>query len=208
MLAPLRKKFLRANHVPYIAKFLRKAITRRSLLETKYLKTKPQTDLKLHKKCRKNFCSKLYKRKRRKLYESLDMKKVLDSNEFWKTVKPFLSDVNTIFSQISIAKNKRIISEDLDLSKEFSTVFNDAVRSVIVKADEYYLSDKENLSDPVEIVIRKFENPSVQAIKQNISVNQDFYFSNTEVSDVLKESTALNNKENGTFGKIPTKRLK
>ena len=75
-------------------------------------------------------------------------------------------------------------------------------------ADEYYLSDKENLSDPVEIVIRKFENPSVQAIKQNISVNQDFYFSNTEVSDILKESTALNNKENGTFGKIPTKRLK
>ena len=136
------------------------------------------------------------------------MKKVLDSNEFWKTVKPFLSDVNTIFSQISIAKNKRITSEDLGLSKEFSTVFNDAVRSVNVKADEYYLSDKENLSDPVEIVIRKLENPSVQAIKQNISVNQDFYFSNTEVSDILKESAALNNKENGTFGKIPTKRLK
>ena len=30
----------------------------------------------------------------------------------------------------------------------------------------------ENLSDPVEIAIRNFENyPSVQAIKQNISVN-------------------------------------
>ena len=29
---------------------------------------------------------------------------------------------------------------------------------------------------------------------QNISVNQDFYFSNTEVSDILKDFTALNNK--------------
>ena len=67
----------------------------------------------------------------------------------------------------------------------------------------------ENLSNPVDIAIRKFENyPSVQVIKENISVNKDFHFSNTEVSDVLKESTALSNKKNGTFGNIPTKLLK
>ena len=60
----------------------------------------------------------------------------------------------------------------------------------------------------VEIAIRKFENhPSVQAIKQNIWVNQDFYFSNTEVRDTLKETTTLNNKKNGAFGNISMKRL-
>ena len=48
--APLRKKFFRANHALYITKTLRKAIKRRSQLETKYLKTKTQTDLKLYKK--------------------------------------------------------------------------------------------------------------------------------------------------------------
>ena len=95
--APLRKKFLRANHAPYIAKTLRKAIMRRSQLETKYLKTKIQTDLKLYKK-HKNFCSKLYKRERRKYYESLDMKNVLDSKEFWKTMRPFLSDKNNFLT--------------------------------------------------------------------------------------------------------------
>ena len=59
------------------------------------------------------------------------------------------------------------------------------------------------------IAIRNLENhPSVQAIKQNISVNQDFYFSKTEVRDILKETVALNNKKNGTFGNIPTKLLK
>ena len=78
-----------------------------------------------------------------------------------------------------------------------------------VEPDEYVLSDIENLSNPVDIAIEKFENhPSVQAIKQNISVNKDFHFSNTEVSDILKETTALNNKKNGTFGNIPTKLLK
>ena len=94
------------------------------------------------------------------------------------------------------------------MSEEFSTFFEDAVRSLNVEPDEYFLSDTENLSKLVDIAIRMFENHiSVKAIKQNISVNKDFHFSNTEVSDILKETTALNNKKNGTFGNIPTKLL-
>ena len=158
---------------------------RSSQLETKYLKTKTQTNLKLYKK-HQNFCSKLYQKERRKYYESLDWKNVLDSKEFWKTMRPFLSDKNTVFSQISIQKNNRVISDDSDLSEELSTFFEDPVRSLNVKPDEFYLSDTENLSDPVENAIRKFENHlSVQSIKQNIPANQDFYFSNTEVMDIL-----------------------
>ena len=172
---------------------------RRSQLETKYLKTKTRTDLKLYKK-HKNFFSKLCKRERR-YCESLDMKNVLDS--FWKTMRPFLSDKNTVFSQIIIEKNNRIISDDFDLSEEFSTFFEGALRSLNVKPDKRYLSDTENLSNSIEITIRKFENhPSVQAIKQSILVNQDFYFSDTEVSDILKETTVLNNKKNGTLKEV------
>ena len=73
-----------------------------------------------------------------------------------------------------------------------------------VEPDEYYLRNTENLSNPVDIAIRKLENhPRVQAMKQNILVNQDFYFSNTEVRDILKEITAF-----GTFGNITVKLLK
>ena len=171
--APLRKKLFRANHAPYISKTLNNVIMHRSQLETKYLKTKTQTNLSLYKK-HKNFCSKLSKRERRKYYESLDMKNVLYSKEFQKTTRPFLSDKNTVFLQISIEKNIYIYLMTLICLKSF---FEDTVRSLNVKPDEYYLSDTDNLSNPVEIAIRKFENhPSVQAIKENISVNQDFYF--------------------------------
>ena len=117
--APLKKKLLRANHAPYITKTLRKAIIRRSQLETKYLKTKTQTNL--YKKD-ENFCSKLYKR---------------GSTKFWKTMGPFLSDKNTVFSQISIEKKNRTISDDFDLSEEFNTFFEDAVRLLNVEPDEY-----------------------------------------------------------------------
>ena len=86
------------------------------------------------------------------------MENVLDSKTFWKTMRPFLSDKNTVFSQISTEKTNRIISDDFDLSEELSTFFEDSVRSLSVKPDEYYLSDTENLSDPVEITVRKIEN--------------------------------------------------
>ena len=76
---------------------LRKTIAHRSQIETKYLKTKTQTDLKLYKK-HKNFCSKLYKKERRKYYETLDMKNILDSKKFWKTIEPFLSDKNSFLT--------------------------------------------------------------------------------------------------------------
>ena len=53
-------------------------------------------------------------------------------------------------------------SDNLDLSEKFSTLFEDAVRSLNVKPDEYYLIETENLSYPVEIAVRKLENnPSV-----------------------------------------------
>ena len=95
------------------------------------------------------------------------------------------------------------------MSEEVSFFIEDAGRSLNVEPDKYYLGDTEKLSNAIKVAIGKFENhPSVQAIKQNISVNKDFYFSNTEVSDIFKETTALNNTKNGTFGNILTKLLK
>ena len=49
-------------NAPYITKTLRKTIMRKFQLETKHLKTKTQTDLKLYKK-HKNFWSKFSKGK-------------------------------------------------------------------------------------------------------------------------------------------------
>ena len=63
--APLKKKILRANHVPYVTKVLRKVMMRRSDLESKYVKNKTSENLKSYKKQR-NFCSKLYKKERKK----------------------------------------------------------------------------------------------------------------------------------------------
>ena len=47
--------------------------------------------------------------------------KSFGSKEFWKTMGPFSSDKNTVFSQINIEKNNQIKSDDFDLSENFRT---------------------------------------------------------------------------------------
>ena len=63
--APIKKKVLRANHKNYMTKDLRKAIMKRSELETKFCRTKNPMDQAAYKKQR-NFGSRLYKRERKK----------------------------------------------------------------------------------------------------------------------------------------------
>ena len=48
------------------------------------------------------------------------MKNVMDNKEFWKTMRSFSSDKNSIFLQISIEKNKLVISDESDFSEELS----------------------------------------------------------------------------------------
>ena len=69
--APVRKKLVRANQVPYMTKALRKAIMKRSELETKYFRLKTNDTLKAYKK--QNYCSRLYKKERKKFFENLNL---------------------------------------------------------------------------------------------------------------------------------------
>ena len=86
--APLKKKYIRANHAPYMTKILRKAMMKRSELESRYYKTRLMSDKEIYKK-QKNFVSKLYKKERKNYYKNLDLKIFTDNKKFWKNIKPF-----------------------------------------------------------------------------------------------------------------------
>ena len=63
--APVKKRNVGANEVPYMIKTLRKAIMTRSRLQNKYHKLKTDECLQSFKRQR-NFCNRLYKRERKK----------------------------------------------------------------------------------------------------------------------------------------------
>ena len=64
----------RATEVPYMTKTLRKAIANRSRLENRYYCLKTEESKICYKK-QKNYCSRLYKKERKKFYENLDQQK-------------------------------------------------------------------------------------------------------------------------------------
>ena len=80
---PLKKKFLRANHTPYMTKSLRKTNLRLSELESKYLKNRTIENKAKYKK-QNNICSKLYKKERKKFYSNLELNQITDNKRFSK----------------------------------------------------------------------------------------------------------------------------
>ena len=137
-----------------MTKALRKAIMKRSELESKCVKNKTSENLKSYKKQR-NFCSKLYKKERKKSYERLDLNNATDNKKFWKTVKPFLSDKITTFPQGTLVENDEIFSDESKVADSFSNFIENALHSLGIKTNEYS-NDNYSLKNPVEIAIGKY----------------------------------------------------
>ena len=101
-----------------------------------------------------------------------------------------------------------IISNNEKKLEEFNSFFENTVKSLNIKLSNLILGDITNLSNPVEIAIKKFENnPSVQIIKNNINVGQALNFKQIELNDIIKEIKNLDDNENGTFTNISSKQL-
>ena len=154
--APFKKKLIRANHAPYMTKALRKAIMRRSELRNKYLKKKTPESLRSYKK-QKNFCSKFYKKERKRFYNNINLTDIDDNKQFWKTVKPFLSDKGAHTSKISLNFDEKIISDDSKVSEIFSDFFEGTIKELGIKGIPYFIESASDDKDHPSIVkIREF----------------------------------------------------
>ena len=84
-------------------------------MENQYYKNKSDTNLRVYKR-QKNYCSRLYKKERKKYYASLDIKKVTDNKKFWKTMKPFFSDKGAGKTDIILIEGDKIIQADSEIA--------------------------------------------------------------------------------------------
>ena len=100
-----------------------------------------------------------------------------DSKQYWKTVKPFLSDKVTTFPKISMVEKGEKISDEFKVPKPFSNFFENAIRSLDIKANEQS-QENHDLKSPAEIAIKEFEqHPSKNLINKNITNSESFHFS-------------------------------
>ena len=205
--APLKKKVLRANDKPYMTKTLRKAIMRRSALQNRYYRDRLPETKKAYKKQR-NYTNKLLKKEKKRYFSNINMNNYTDNKKFWYTVKPLFSNYNGGSQKITLVKDDKIISNDEEVARTFNRFFIDSVNSLHIE-NNVLLNGTENLIDPLEIALKKFEShPSIIEIKEKVFVEAKFSFSKVTISDIEIEIRHLNIKKASTFLNISAKQLK
>ena len=91
-----------------------------------YLKNRTIENKSKHKK-QKNFCSKLYKKERKKFNSNLELNQITDNKRFWKAIKPLISAKCIQSSSIILINNENVISDYFKLAQTFNNYFKSAV---------------------------------------------------------------------------------
>ena len=89
-------------------------------------KTNRKKNFKAYKK-QKNFCSRLYKKERKRFFNNLNPSFVTDNKLFWKTIKPFFSNMGNYRSRIKLVEKDEVLQDDDLIAKELNKFFKNAV---------------------------------------------------------------------------------
>ena len=130
-------------------------------------------------KKQKNYCSRLYKKERKKFFNNLNTSFVNDNKLFWKTVKPFFSNKGSFGNKIKLVENDEVWHDDSKIAEEMNNFFKNAVSTLDIKENSFIINhDNSHITDPVEKAIEKYKfHPSILLIKEKTkSVADSFDF--------------------------------
>ena len=188
-------------------KSLKKAIMKRSSLRNIFVKNKTDTNRIVYIKQR-NYCVSLLRKNIKDHYANLNEGNVADNKQFWRAVKPLLSDKVKSSEKITLVEGEEIINEDGENVEILNTFFSNAIKTL--KITEYQETDSlaSNISYPIFKVILKYRNhPSIVANK-NLNKGSRFDFSRVSVQDVVKEIKKLSTRKATQYTDLPVKILK
>ena len=107
----------------------------------------------------------------------MNIKDIIDSKKFWKTVKPLVSDKCNVSNKINLMENDNIVSDDYEIAETFKIFFEKAVKNLNVLGDSNSLSPNFHLDNPVDVAVEKFkDHPSITLIKSSVNVSSNFFF--------------------------------
>ena len=155
-----------------------------------------------------NFCSRLYKRERRKFYNNLDLKDFTDNKRFWTAIKPFLSEKGNLSKKINLKEGNTIISHGSEVAEILNTYFSESVNSLKIQENKFIVNSANHILNSVDKALYKFQShPSILKIKEMVKGNK-FRFSNLTQDDLVREINNLNPTKANTSNNIPVKNLK
>ena len=206
--APLKKKYLRANHSNFVAKELSKAIINRSRLRNQFLKSR-SVECRMEYNKQRNICVALPRKTKRKYYEDLRLSDVNDNQKFWKTVNPLFGNKIKSESQIALAEGNNLVTDDKVLAKTFNKFFVNVAATLGIKYEKFssnYHSTNCNLD---QLIIRYNDHPSILAIKNKCTeLNSTFTFTKVDKEQISIAIKRLDTKKVSKSKNIPLRIIK
>ena len=147
---------------------LRKVIIKRSYLEKVYFKKNSLIKFKKQKPS----CTRLYKKERKKYFESVISRRISDNKSIWKNM--FFSEKRNISNNITLVDNKEnTIFEDHLVSEELNKFLENATRGLEINENSCIIDTDSNEINSVEKAINKYRNhTSVLLIKSRLKIFQ------------------------------------
>ena len=149
---PRKKRYARGNQMPFFTKDFSKEIMTRSRPRNKYLKNRNEENRAIYVKQR-NYCVSLPQKSKKKYYENLNERNLMDNKLFWKKIKPSFSDKIISRDRIHLTENGEVVKTELETAETLNIVFGNVIKKIMIpKYSEY---------DPP---IDRVENRAIRAI--------------------------------------------
>ena len=93
-------------------------------------------------------------------------KKVIDNKQFWKTIKPLISDKPISRDRINLIENKEIVKSESETVQIFNKFFSNIAKNLCIPVYNDFDPIIENMKGLVLKAVLKYKNrPSILAIR-------------------------------------------
>ena len=189
--APCKKNHVRGNQMTFFNKDLSKAIMTRTKLRNIFLQNRSEEN-KIRYKKQRNFCVSLLKETKKRYYENLNEKSVVNNKLFWKNIKPFLSNKVSGKDEIHLLENNELVKTDLETAE----ILNDFFSNVVQTLDISRISNEEQFINCIEdrtlkAVLKYRKHPSIVAIRNKCKNKVSFSFVGFDKKEIEKEILKL-----------------
>ena len=164
---------------------------------------------KIRYKKQKKFCVSLLRKPKKKYYENLNEKSVVENKLFWKNVKPFLSDKVSSKDKIHLLENNEVVKTDLETAEVLNNLFSNVVQNLNISR----ISNEEQFINCIEdrtlkAILKYRKHLSIVAIRNKCKNKGSFSFVGVDKKEIEKEILKLDANKASQNSDIPIKLLK
>jgi hypothetical protein len=201
--APLKSKTITKVSPPFMNGDLRKSIYKKCMLRNKYYKQRTAYNWEKY-KAQRNLVTSI---RRRSIREYFQRNTTTIDNNFWKTMKPFLSNKRAVGNDdIILREGEELLTNKVEVCNTFNDFYTTIVSSIGFDDTIPRYVPPQNL---LSYILCKYRNhPSIEKIMLNHDTQKTFAFYSTTENEVSRIISKLNIKKAIGHDRIPAKILK